>query len=89
MDGQKKDVIFANGFYAKNRSPKTPDWVIAKFGIKVDELDWFSAQVKEAKAAGKEFINFDIRQGKTGTNYIALDTFEPQKKGEFKDDIPF
>ena len=75
MDGQKKEVIFANGFYAKNRSPKTPDW--------------FSAQVKEAKATGKEFINFDIRQGKTGTNYIALDTFEPQKKGEFKDDIPF
>ena len=89
MDGKKEEVIFANGFYAWPRKPNTPDWVIAKFGIKVDELDWFSTQLKEAKSAGKEFINIDIKRGKTGKVYMALDTFEPQKKGEFKDDIPF
>ena len=89
MDGKKEEIIFANGLYIKPRSPNTPDWVIAKFGIKVDELDWFSAQVKDAKAAGKDFINIDIRRGKTGKVYMALDTFEPKKKGEFEDDIPF
>ena len=86
----RKEPIYANGFYAKAKSPKTPEWIIAKFGIKIDELDWFRNAVANAKESGEEWLNFDIKEGKTGKMYIELDTFKPQKKGGSESsEIPF
>lgn len=78
---ESKETVFANGFYAKAKSPKTPEWIVAKFGIKLDELDWFRNAVANAKDAGDEWLNFDIKEGKTGKMYIALDTFKPKQGG--------
>lgn len=86
MDGNK--TIFAEGFYATPKSAKAPEWIVAKFGINVNQLDWFRNAVEDAKSQGKEFINFDIREGKNGKHYIAVDTFEP-KKGGSKSSAPF
>ena len=88
MEG-KKETVLAQGIYASELGPKTPDFVLAKFGIKVDELEWLSNQFKAAKASNKEFVNFDVlRSKKTGKPYVALDTWEPSGAKE-SDDIPF
>ena len=89
----KKETVLAQGIYASELGPKTPDWVLAKFGIKVDELEWLSNQFKAAKAEGKEYVNFDVlRSKKTGKPYVALDTYvkkEREPEPEPEDDIPF
>lgn len=87
MEG-KKETVLAQGIYASELGPKTPDFVMAKFGIKVDELDWLSNQFKAAKASGKEYVNFDVLRSKKGKPYVALDTWEPSGAKE-SDDIPF
>tara|TARA_R100000654_G_scaffold49165_1_gene75334 strand:- start:565 stop:825 length:261 start_codon:yes stop_codon:yes gene_type:complete len=86
MDGKTK---FANGFYAKPRTEKQPEWVMAKFGIKLDELDWFRSAVADAQSSGKEFLNFDIRMGKNGKAYVAVDDWEPKPRGGASDNAPF
>ena len=90
MDG-KKDTVLAMGMYANALKPGAPDFVIAKFGIKMDETDWLGNASKDAKKNGKEYLNFDILTSKkTGKPYIALDTWEPKPKSDdFEDDAPF
>ncbi len=65
-----EDKIFANGFSFK-KNPNSPDFVIGKQSIKVDEAVAF-LQAKQKNG----WVNLDIKQAKGGNYYLELDTWE-------------
>ena len=68
-----QDKIFANGFSFK-RNANSPDFVIGKQSIKVDEAVAF-LQAKQKNG----WVNLEIKQAKGGNYYIELDTWEPKE----------
>jgi|TARA_R110000803_G_scaffold54405_3_gene111126 hypothetical protein len=65
-----EDKIFANGFSFK-KNPNSPEFVIGKQSIKVDEAVAF-LQAKQKNG----WVNLDIKQAKGGNYYMELDTWE-------------
>ena len=65
-----QDKIFANGFSFK-RNANSPDFVIGKQSIKVDEaVAFLQANQKNG------WVNLDVKQAKGGNYYMELDTWE-------------
>lgn len=62
-----------NGIYNSKLPKNTPEWIICKIGIKVDELP---------KPNEKGYINIDICKSKDGYYYPRLNTWNPEKKEE-------
>tara|TARA_R100000951_G_C2641530_1_gene181107 strand:- start:475 stop:741 length:267 start_codon:yes stop_codon:yes gene_type:complete len=68
-----EEKIFANGFSFK-RNNNSPDFIIGKQSIKVDEAVAF-LQAKQKNG----WVNLEIKQAKGGNYYIELDTWEPKE----------
>ena len=81
------DPIFTNGFIFKLK-PNAPDFVKLGVSVKVDEAIKF---IKDNSKNG--WVNFDIKEAKSGKIYGEVDTWEPQKKEqtttEVDEDLPF
>lgn len=95
---------FAEGVYVKEVDAKYGK--MTKIGIKKDDFAKFMKQMeKEGKINENGFLNLIIKTSKKGTQYVELDTFEPDsskgkqggddnkqddnKQEEGGDDLPF
>lgn len=72
MSNQEK--IFADGVYFK-RNEKAPEWVVGKLSVKIEQ---FRGLVQQHQKDG--WLNLEIKQAKSGSYYVELDTFEPSPK---------
>jgi hypothetical protein len=81
-DQMMSDVEFVDGFIAKAPNENAPDYVKAKVSIKREDLlNWLAKRQDE-------WINLEIKEGRTGRWYASVDNWKP--KGASKDnDIPF
>ena len=76
------DVEFVDGFIAKAPNENAPDYVKAKVSIKREDLMNWLARRRD------EWINLEIKEGRTGRWYASVDNWKP--KGATEDnDIPF
>src|SRR6056300_451175 len=67
-----QEKIFATGFSFK-RNPNSPEFVVGKQSIKVDEaIAFLQANQKNG------WVNLDVKQAKNGNFYMELDTWEPK-----------
>ena len=88
---QEKQTIFADGFIARRRDD-AQNFLITKLSLKVSEALEF---IKKHEKDG--WLNLEVKRGRSGGLYVALDTYDPQKKGdqpveqpvEDTDDMPF
>ena len=65
---------FAKGFYPKKRREGAPDFVLGKMSVnRIQALEWLSEQTDE-------WINLDLKEGKSGKCYAEVDTWKPEKK---------
>ena len=78
-----KEKVFADGFLFKTRENQ-PDWVVGSMSVKVEDAVVF---LKENAKNG--WVNLNINTSKSGKQYVELDTFEPTKKKETKEEVPF
>jgi hypothetical protein len=74
------EVKFAEGLYFKEPNEKAPEWVKGKLSIQKQKLtEWLA----NTPANEKGYINLDIKVGRSGKPYIAIDTWEPsQQQGQ-------
>lgn len=91
------DKIFADGFYWDRRED-APDFVVGRISVKAEAAIPF---LKE-HANDRGYVNLDVKQAKSGTFYVELDTWTPKQGDAQKaaqvaaastaapsDDIPF
>tara|TARA_R100000278_G_scaffold36560_1_gene32822 strand:+ start:2595 stop:2837 length:243 start_codon:yes stop_codon:yes gene_type:complete len=78
-----KEKVFADGFLFKTRENQ-PDWVVGSMSVKVEDAVVF---LKENAKNG--WVNLNINTSKSGKQYVELDTFEPTKKKETTEEVPF
>lgn len=71
------DIIFAQGMYYEAPNERAPKWVKGKISIKVHEFIPFL----EEHVNGGGYVNLDLKEGKSGKLYIALNDY---KKGTLK-----
>ena len=70
------NITFIGGLIAKAPHEKAPEYVKAKLSIKRKELiDWLIEQ-------GGEWINAEIKEGRSGKWYCAVDDWKPNKAGD-------
>lgn len=83
----QEEKVFANGFSFKRRD-NAPDFVVGRVSIKCDDAVAF---LREHHKNG--WVNLNINQAKSGSYYVELDTFVPEKKTDTapkkEADLPF
>lgn len=67
------DIKFPTGLFF-SRKPKTPDFVIGKISVHVEDF------IKFLKAEGTEYVNMDIKISKGGKYYVEVDTWKPGER---------
>jgi hypothetical protein len=71
------EIEFVAGMIVKPPRDGAPDYVKASISIKTDEfVAWLKEQLKDKP----EWINIDIKSGKTGKWYAAKNTWKPKEK---------
>jgi hypothetical protein len=73
---EQKEKVFADGFMFKRRED-APEFVIGQLSIKVDEAVAFLSQ-----NARNGWVNLDIKTGRSGKQYLELNTYEPKKDAD-------
>jgi len=78
------DAIFPKGMNI-TRNPKSPDFVIGKIGIKVDEFIEFMKQHED-----RGWINLEFKKKKSdGSPYVQLDTWKPDNQQQSQPEESF
>jgi hypothetical protein len=65
------EKIFADGFSFK-RNEKSPDFVVGRMSMKVEEAAAFLRQHEK-----NGWVNLNIKTARSGNYYVELDTYEP------------
>jgi hypothetical protein len=78
-----KEKVFADGFLFKTRENQ-PEWVVGSLSVKVEDAIAF---LKDNHKNG--WVNLNINTARSGKQYVELDTFEPNKKKETKEEVTF
>ena len=73
----EQEKVFADGFLFKTKE-NDPEWVIGHLSLKADEAIAFI----KANTKPSGWLNLDIKVGKSGKEYVELDTWEPKPQGE-------
>lgn len=64
------------GIYPKPKHANAPDYVIGKLSINVQQFrEWMQGYLKENPDA--DWINMELKVGRSGRAYAALDTWKP------------
>lgn len=91
------DKEFAQGIYFNSPRENAPDYVLGSISIRPNAfLSWLEKQPENDKG----YVKLSIKRGKTGKEYIELDTWKPNAQGrkaeprarqepDFDDPIPF
>jgi hypothetical protein len=68
---------FVEGLFIKDRTDRTPDWILASYSINISKFKaWLDAQEQHAV---RGWLNIDIKKSKeTGKKYAELNTYQPQ-----------
>lgn len=69
------DIIFGDGITFERPHANAPEWVKGKLHLKVDKLIPFVETHKNERG----YVTLDLRQGKSGALYFALNTWKPEK----------
>lgn len=85
------DKKFVDGLIVKPPHEKAPDFVKCSISIKVKDLGtWLR---KEYEAGNKDWINIDVKAGKSGKWYAEVNTWKPKQEQsqqpDFDDSLPF
>ena len=76
------DVEFIDGFIAKAPNENAPAYVKAKVSIKREDLmNWLARRQDE-------WINLEIKEGRTGRWYASVDNWKPSRASKDRD-VPF
>lgn len=65
--------MFADGISWKEPMETAPEWIIGNFSVKVDKFKEFLDQHVNERG----WVNFDVKRGKSGNVYVALNTWKP------------
>lgn len=66
------DKELAPGFYAKYPKDSAPDFVKMRLSVRMEKfLPWIQTQ------AGKEWVNLEVLESKSGKPYVLIDDWEP------------
>ena len=87
------ETNFPQGIFAKQPHPNAPDFVKASISLKrAEAIQWLQNQPGE-------WVNLDIKEGRSGKWYAAVNQFEPKQGApqqpkpepltETKDGLPF
>lgn len=86
------DKIFAEGMNFQLPTPKTPDFVKGRMGVKVEQFYAWARDHKDERG----WINLDVCVSRGGNTYIALNTYKKTADGDDVkvekkevDDVPF
>lgn len=75
MNEEKKETIFANGFYFDKPREGAPDFVKGKLSMRVDDATTFLTTYRNSKG----YVNCDLLKKKDGTGYyFTLNQWEPK-----------
>jgi len=79
MEPEKKEKVFAKGFFFERPHQNAPDFVRGKMSVKVSEaVEWL-----EANKSDRGYVNMDLLLAKDGEKlYFTLNDFKPQPKTE-------
>ncbi len=69
------ETVFVEGLIVKAPREGAPDFVKGKVSIKIDEMIAF---LQSQQALGKEWVNADIKESKSGKWYCAVDDWKPE-----------
>lgn len=72
-----EEIEFVNGMIVKAPHEKAPEFVKANVSIKVEDLGQW---LREKYKAGNEWVNIDIKAGRTGKWYASVSNFKPKEK---------
>lgn len=74
---EKKEKVFAKGFWFERPHANAPSFVRGKMSVKVSEaVEWLEANKSE-----RGYVNLQLLLAKDGEKlYFVLDTFEPKPK---------
>ncbi len=82
---EKKEKVFADGFRFEKPREGSPEFVKGRISVKVPEAIIFLE--KHQNNAG--WVNLDLKKSAKGTLYLELNTWQPPKKEDIKDDTGF
>ena len=68
------DDALINGFIVKDRTPKQPDFVLAKVSLKLSDV---IADLTARMNDGEEWVNLDIQRSKGGKLYAKVNDWKP------------
>ena len=69
-------MTLVKGLFFKEKSDKSPDFVLGKLSAKrVDLIEFLQSQKDE-------WVNMDILMSKAGNPYVKIDDFTPEQKDE-------
>lgn len=72
------DIIFVEGLYSNEVSPKAPDFILASQSIHVEKLSKWLQEHKDL-ANEKGYINITTKLSKEGKRYIHVDTYKKEE----------
>lgn len=89
MENEKKEKVFAKGFWFERPHTNAPAWVKGRVSIKVSEaVEWLESNKSE-----RGYVNMQLLLAKDGEKlYFALDEWKPEAKKEEEinpSDVPF
>lgn len=62
------------GFYFKEPSGKTPDFIKSKVGVNVKQaIEWLTANQNESG-----YVNLDLKLSQNGNYYFAVNNWKPE-----------
>lgn len=74
---EKKETVFASGFYFDKPREGAPDFVKGRLSIKVEDALTFLETYKNSKG----YVNLDLLKSKDGSKlYLTLNRWEPKKE---------
>jgi hypothetical protein len=76
------------GLYPKPKNQNAPDWVIGKLSINLEQLMPFIRQWCKDNP-GENWINADMKVGKSGKGYAAVDDWKPNQDAPVAPDAGF
>lgn len=74
------EKIFINGLISKDISDTTPDWILGRLSVKVEDLQkWLTENSALQDENG--WINLTVKRSeKTGKRFIEVDTWKPTQQ---------
>ena len=81
MENENNNTIFAGGVRVFQPRTNAPEWVLADVVVDPKEFVEFLKAQSEQRTERGEF-RFQLRRGRSGNQYLALDTFKPKPKEE-------